>query len=270
MKSQPSNISDMTAVILAGGQGTRMQELTENIPKPLVTIGPHPIIWHIMKIYTAFGVRKFVIAAGYKNQLIKQFFLNFPAYANSIKIDLPTGKFSCLTDISEDWEVSIIDTGEKTETGGRLKALEPFIEKQRFFFTYGDGVADVNLDALLAYHMSHNALSTVTAVRPKSKFGALTLSDDGALVRDFSEKPEEGNSIISGGFFVFEPEIFNYISDDLSENFELNSLVKVTKDHQLAAYRHHGFWQCMDTTKDVRELNALWHDGQAMWTKYWR
>ncbi len=270
MKSTHLEIPDMTAVILAGGLGTRMQELTEKIPKPLITVGPNPILWHIMKVYAAFGVRKFVIAVGYKNHLIKQFFLNFPAYSNSIKIDLNSGAFSHLTNISEDWEVSVIDTGEKTETGGRLKALEPFLGKQRFFFTYGDGLADIDLKALTAFHMSHDALGTVTAVRPTSKFGALTLAEDSDLVDDFSEKPKESNTNISGGFFVFEPEIFKYISDDPSENFELNSLVKLTREHQLAAYKHNGFWQCMDTAKDVQALNALWHEGQAHWTKHWR
>ena len=223
-----------------------------------------------MRVYAAFGVRKFAIAVGYKNHLIKHFFLNFPANANSIRVDLATGTFTNLSNVGEDWEVSIIDTGEKSETGGRLKAMEPFLEKQRFFFTYGDGVADIDVSALLSFHMSHDSLGTVTAVRPTSKFGALNLAEDGVRVNEFSEKPKESNTIISGGFFVFEPEIFDYITDDASENFELTSLVKVTRDRQLAAYRHEGFWQCMDTAKDVQLLNGLWHNGEAHWTKYWK
>jgi glucose-1-phosphate cytidylyltransferase len=257
----------MKAVILAGGLGTRMQELTNVVPKPMVSIGGFPILWHIMKIYEHYGVNDFAVALGYKSEVVKEYFSNYRLRANSIRINLGTGEITEEATHRERWCVDLVETGLNTQTGGRIARMRRYLEGGTFFVTYGDGVADVNIDALLAFHRAHGKIGTVTAVRPPSKFGALAL-DHGDVVDSFTEKPISGESWINGGFFVFEPEIFDYLSTDESCILERAPLEKLANDGQLAAFRHPGYWQCLDTAKDVDNVNRIWQSGQAPW-KLW-
>lgn len=262
-----SEIGKMKAVILAGGLGTRMQEVTRLIPKPMVEIGPQPILWHIMKIYAHFGVKDFCVALGYRSEIIKEYFANYRLRTNSARVHLGTGQIDIEAAEPLDWTVRLIETGAHTQTGGRVARLEKYLGNETFFLTYGDGVANVDIEALLAFHRSHGKIGTVCAVRPPSRFGALEM-DHGGKVLEFSEKPHTGEAWINGGFFVFEPALFRYLSTDETCILERAPLEKLAADGELMAYRHPDFWQCIDTVRDVEQVNALWDSGAAPW-KLW-
>jgi len=255
----------MKVVILAGGVGTRLSEETQFKPKPMVEIGSYPILWHIMKIYATQGFKEFVIALGYRGEVIKDYFWNYRHRSRSMTICLGSGEVRLHNGASEDWIVHLLDTGLTTETGGRIRRAAQFIGREPFMLTYGDGVADVNLADLLAFHRQHDRLATVTAVRPPARFGSLEF--DGDRVIRFAEKPQVGEGWINGGFFVLEPGIIDYIIDD-STLWEREPLERLSADCQLAAFRHKGFWHCMDTLRDVRLLESLWSNGSAPW-KVW-
>ena len=255
----------MKVVILAGGLGTRLAEETEVKPKPMVEIGGRPILWHIMKHYAHHGFKEFFIALGYKGEIIKRYFLEYYSLNGNITIDFKNGEILTRDKECEDWIVRIVDTGLETNTGGRLKRLKDFLSDGPFMLTYGDGVCDVNLEDLFRFHRSHNRIATVTAVRPPARFGGLVF--DGDLVAEFVEKPQIGEGWINGGFFVFEPVIFDYLEGDQS-SLEADALERLASIGQLAAYRHDLFWQCMDTLRDKRLLERLWDCGEAPW-KVW-
>jgi len=254
----------MKIVILAGGLGTRLSEETEIRPKPMVEIGGRPILWHIMKHYAHHGLKEFFIALGYRGEVIKRFFMDFPLLDGSMSIDFASGHID-RQDESEDWVVHLKDTGQETNTGGRLKRLEPFLREGTFMLTYGDGVCDIDFDELLKFHRSHGHIATVSAVRPPARFGGLIF--DGDMVSDFTEKAQIGEGWINGGFLVCEPEIFRYLDGDDS-SLEVDALERLAADRHLAAFRHEGFWQCMDTLRDKRLLESLWSGNRAPW-KVW-
>jgi glucose-1-phosphate cytidylyltransferase len=254
----------MKVVILCGGQGTRLSEETQVRPKPMVEIGGRPMLWHIMKIYERHGFTDFMLALGYKGDLIKEHFLNYRAHQSDLTVDLGTGAIEYSNPQAENWRVSLIDTGSQTMTGGRLKRLERLLSGSgTFMLTYGDGVADVDISALLAFHRSHGRLATVTAVRPSARFGGLQVT--GHRFMDFKEKPQTGEGWINGGFFVFEPGVFKYITNDETV-LERAPLEMLASDGQLMAYEHGGYWQCMDTIRDRDALQGLWSSGAAPWT----
>lgn len=256
----------MKVVILAGGMGTRLQEETVLRPKPMVEIGGYPMLWHIMKIYASQGYNEFIIALGYKGDVIKDYFLHYQAHHHSLTIKLKSGEMTVHDGDCEDWTVHLVDTGLTSQTGERIKRLKPWIEKdENFMLTYGDGVGDINLSNLMAFHHEQNRLATITAVRPPARFGGLGLQ--GNLVNQFIEKPQSGERWISGGFFVLRSEVIDYIGDDNSI-WEREPIERLTQENQLAAYRHEGFWQCMDTVRDVQMLEKLWQTGEAPW-KVW-
>jgi glucose-1-phosphate cytidylyltransferase len=257
----------MKTAILAGGLGTRMQELTRLIPKPMVEIGSYPILWHIMKIYSHYGVNQFTVGLGYRGEVIKDFFTNYRQRIHSLRVDLGKGSVDVVTEGDESWVIDLVETGMNTQTGGRIARMREELGDAPFFLTYGDGVSDVDIPALLDFHRSHGKIGTVTAVRPPSKFGALDIGENGTVAR-FSEKPVSGDTWINGGFFVFEPEIFDYVSPDADCVFERGPLEALAADGQLAAFKHPGYWQCMDTARDVENVNEIWSRGQAPW-KVW-
>jgi glucose-1-phosphate cytidylyltransferase len=256
----------MKAVILAGGLGTRLSEETSIRPKPMVEIGGKPILWHIMNIYAAHGVQEFFIAAGYKAEVIKEYFLNFYAINNDVTIDLINGKTIIHDGNQPKWKIHIIDTGLHTQTGGRLKKLKRFLAAgEDFMFTYGDGVADIDVTALLDFHKSHGKLATVTTVRSPSRFGRIGFEGD--LITDFYEKPENAEGWINGGYFVLSPKVIEYIEGD-DTIWERNPVERLAKDGQLVGYRHYGFWSCMDTLKEKNTLEEAWSSEKAPW-KIW-
>ena len=255
----------MKAVILAGGLGTRLAEETEVRPKPMVEIGGMPILWHILKHYSHFGVNEFVIALGYKGEVVKRFFHDYHTYAGDFTLRLADGTAQRHGAESEDWTLHLVDTGLDTQTGGRLRRVQRLLGDEPFMLTYGDGVADVDLRGLLACHRRCGRIATVTAVRPPSRFGGLVF--DGDLVREFTEKPQIGEGWINGGFMVFEPQIFDYLDGDQT-NLEAHALERLAREGQLAAFRHDRFWQCMDTLRDKRQLQALWEQPLPPW-KVW-
>lgn len=256
----------MKVVILAGGFGTRLSEETDLRPKPMVEIGRQPILWHIMKRYAQYGFREFVLPVGYKGDVIKRFFLDYSQLSGSLTVDLAAGKVSVHESAPEDWTVHVIDTGLDTNTGGRVKRLQPWLEGDTFMLTYGDGLCDVDFQDLLDFHRSHKVVATVTAVRPPARFGGLIF--DGDIVAEFTEKPQIGEGWINGGFMVFEPAIFDYLDgDDCS--LERDALERLAPERKLAAFRHDHFWQSMDTLRDVRVLEALWSKGSPPW-KNWK
>lgn len=255
----------MKVVILAGGIGSRLAEETELKPKPMVEIGSHPILWHIMKHYAHYGLKEFYLALGYKGEIIKRYFLDYYSLNGSMTVDFSSGRVDTYNKESDDWLVHLIDTGQDTLTGGRVKRLEPWLHNETFMVTYGDGVSNIDLQGLLAFHRSHGRIATVTAVRPPARFGGLIF--DGDLVTEFTEKPQIGEGWINGGFMVFEPEVFNYLSDDKT-SLEAEALERLAADRQLAAYQHPNFWQCMDTMRDKRLLESLWQEARAPW-KMW-
>ena len=253
----------MKTVILCGGLGTRLSEETQAKPKPMVEIGGRPILWHIMKIYERHGLKDFVLALGYKGDTIKDYFLNYHARQSDLTVHLKNGQIDYSNPTAEDWRVSLIDTGANSMTGGRLLRLKPYLQSGgTFMLTYGDGVSDVDLSALLSFHRAHGRLATVTAVRPSARFGGMHIG--AGQVRDFKEKPQSGEGWINGGFFVFELAVFDYLKDD-STILEQSPLENLSKDGQLMAYEHSGYWQCMDTIRDRDALQASWDSGPAPW-----
>ena len=252
----------MKAVILAGGMGTRLAEETDLRPKPMVEIGGHPILWHIMKHYSHYGHEEFFVALGYKGEIIKRYFLDYHAFNSSMTISLKTGNVEIMDGEREDWVVHLFDTGLATNTGGRIKRLEPFLRDGTFLITYGDGVCNVNLDDLVRFHHTQGRIATITAVRPAARFGGLIF--DGNLIANFTEKPQIGEGWINGGFIVAEPAIFDYLHGD-ADSLESNAFEQLAAEGQLTAYRHEGFWQCMDTLREKRLLEAYWQSGEAPW-----
>jgi glucose-1-phosphate cytidylyltransferase len=253
----------MKAVILCGGLGTRLSEETQVRPKPMVEVGGRPILWHIMSLYARANVRDFELALGYKGEVIKDYFLNYHPRQSDITVSLKTGSVEYSNPTVEDWTVSLVDTGATTQTGGRLLRLKDRLKSGgSFMLTYGDGVSDVDLGALLKFHRSHGKHATVTAVRPPARFGDLQIGD--GRVTSFAEKPQTGEGWINGGFFVFEPAIFDYIAND-ETILERTPLEKLAQDGQLMAYQHAGYWQSMDTLRDKNALEAVWSSGKAPW-----
>lgn len=255
----------MQVVILAGGRGTRLAEETCNRPKPMVEIGGKPILWHIMNIYVHYGCRDFLIACGYKGELIKEYFHNYFIHNSDFVIDLRDSSLKIINPSRIDWRIGVIDTGLETMTGGRILSLKRMIGGETFMVSYGDSLGDVNVKALLAFHRSHRKLATVTAVRPPARFGELVL--DGDKVGQFREKPQTEDGWINGGFFVFEPGIFKYLTDDHTI-LERGPLENLAADGELMVFRHSGFWQPMDTLREKLYLESLWTNGRAPW-KVW-
>jgi len=254
----------MKAVILAGGLGTRISEESHLKPKPMIEIGGMPILWHIMKNYSTFGINEFVICLGYKGYLIKEFFANYYLHKSDVTIDLQKNKTSITKPDSEPWKVTLVETGENTMTGGRLKKVQKYID-DTFCLTYGDGVSNVDITSLIEFHKNKKELATLTAVQPPGKFGALSLNGDN--VSEFIEKPKGDNSWINGGFFVFETDVFDYLKND-STILEKHTLSHLAKQNQINAFRHDGFWQSMDTLRDKKYLEDLWIKGNPAW-KLW-
>jgi len=256
----------MKVVILAGGLGTRISEETEIKPKPMVEIGGKPILWHIMKHYSHFGMNEFIICLGYKGYKVKEYFNNYFLHQSDITFDLANNQQYIHSSTAEPWKVTLVDTGENTMTGGRLKRVSSFVGLETFMMTYGDGLSDINLNNLLTFHKSHGKLATLTAIRPANRFGVLDL-DEINSVKSFREKPIGEQSYINGGFFVLEPRVFNYIDGDTTI-FERYPLEGLAVDHELLAFKHEGFWQPMDTLRDKIALEDLWIKGKAPW-KSW-
>lgn len=257
----------MKAVILAGGLGSRLSEETSVKPKPMVEIGGKPILWHIMKIYSAHGIRDFVICCGYKGYLIKEYFANYSLHNSDVTFDLQQNLMNVHHRYAEPWRVTLVDTGESTMTGGRLKRIASYVEgDEAFCFTYGDGLSDVDITALLKFHKSQGRLATLTAVTPPGRFGALEL--EGPVVTNFHEKPKGDGAMINGGYFVLSPKCINLIASD-ETSWEQEPLEQLASEGQLSAYRHAGFWQSMDTLRDKNFLEGLWQSQEAPW-KIWK
>jgi glucose-1-phosphate cytidylyltransferase len=254
-------------VLLAGGYGTRLSEETDLRPKPMVEIGGKPILWHIMKIYSHYGFNEFVICCGYKSYYIKDYFYHYYMHATDMTVDLLTNKVTYHNSASEPWKITLVDTELETMTGGRIKRIQKYIGDEPFMLTYGDGVADININRLVAYHQKSGRLATVTAVLPSGKFGALEIGKDDRIV-SFFEKPQGDGSWVNGGFFVLQPEVFDYITEGDSTIFERKPLENLAKDGQLQSFRHTGFWKPMDTLREKLELQRLWESGKAPW-KVW-
>lgn len=252
----------MKTVILAGGYGTRLSEETEARPKPMVDIGGMPVLWHIMKIYSHYGFNEFIVCLGYKGYVIKEFFANYFLHRSDVTIDLKDNSFQFHQSTAEPWKITLVETGLNTMTGGRIKRIAPYLDKEPFMLTYGDGVADVKIPELLKFHREGKRLATVTAVEPPGRFGALDIQ--GERVLSFKEKPAGDNARINGGFFVLEPQVLDYIEGD-GTFFEREPLVNLAKAGQLGAWRHEGFWQPMDTLRDKLYLNSLMAEGKAPW-----
>jgi glucose-1-phosphate cytidylyltransferase len=252
----------MKAVILAGGLGSRLSEETAVRPKPMVEIGGKPMLWHVMKMYATHGIEDFVICLGYKGYMIKEYFANYYLHTCDVSFDLAEGAMEVHRSETEPWRVTLVDTGEQTMTGGRLKRVLPYVGEEEFCFTYGDGLADVDLTALIEFHHAQGAQATVTAVQPPGRFGALEL--EGERVREFEEKPRGDGGWTNGGFFVVSPGIDGYLAGD-STIWEQEPMRTLAAQGQLASYRHHGFWQAMDTLRDRNQLEQLWSSGTAPW-----
>lgn len=256
----------MKVVILAGGKGTRLSEETIIKPKPMVEVGNRPIIWHIMKHYTHYGYKEFVVALGYKGEYIKKYFIDYSVMNSNLTVDVKNGELAVSNSNNHpEWKIQLIDTGFETLTGGRIKQLMPYLGNQTFMLTWGDGVANVNLDELLRFHRSHGKLATLTAVRPAARFGHLELNGDNVI--EFSEKLQTSEGWINGAFFILEPGIFDYIQGDETW-WEKEPMERLANDGQLMAYKHYDFWQCMDTIRDKILLNELWNSDNAPW-KTW-
>lgn len=254
----------MKVVILAGGLGTRLSEETKLIPKPMVEIGGKPILWHIMKIYSHYGFNDFIILSGYKSHIIKDYFVHYYQQYSDITVDMQNNSVEIHRIKTEPWKVTILYTGQDTMTGGRIKKAQEYINNEPFLLTYGDGVADVNINELIKYHKKSGKIATMTAVQPSGRFGALVIKDDN-MITSFMEKPKGDESWINGGFFVCEPEIFDYIPEGDDVTFERAPLENLAKDKKLNAYKHNGFWRPMDTLKDKNELTELWMKDMAPW-----
>lgn len=253
----------MKVVILAGGMGTRLREETEYRPKPMVQIGGRPMLWHIMKTYAHYGHNDFVICLGYKGEMIRDYFLNYETQNRDFAITLGSGKVEILGNHTEDgWRVTLADTGDKTMTGGRIKRIQKYITGETFFATYGDGVADIDIESLAAFHRRQGRLATVTAVRPSSRYGELAI--EAGRVTLFREKPQVAEGWINGGFLVLEPQVFDLIEGD-GDSLETGLLARLVEREQLAVYQHEGFWQCMDTYREMQQLDDLWARNAAPW-----
>jgi len=257
----------MKAVILAGGYGTRISEETTVKPKPMVEIGDKPILWHIMKIYAAHGINDFIICLGYKGYIIKEYFANYLLYRSDVTFDLRKNKMEVHQNSTEPWKVTLIDTGENSMTGGRIKRVKDFIGNETFGLTYGDGVSDVNIKNLVEFHKDQKTLATLTAVQSPGRFGAFRLDHNQQKISAFKEKPKGDGAWINGGFFVLEPDVMDYIEGDATI-WEREPLEKLANDGELAAYRHQGFWHPMDTLRDKNTLEKMWESGKAPW-KVW-
>ncbi|MFW6323697.1 MAG: glucose-1-phosphate cytidylyltransferase [Desulfovibrionales bacterium] len=257
----------MKAVILAGGYGTRISEESVIRPKPLVEIGGKPILWHVMKIYAYHGVEEFIICCGYKGFLIKEYFSNYFLHMSDITFDMQQNKMLVHKNGVEPWMVTLVDTGEGTLTGGRLKRVKEYVGDETFCFTYGDGVADVDIRALIDFHKENHVIATLTAVKPPGRFGAFSLTHESPLIESFMEKPQGDGAWVNGGFFVLEPEVFDYIDGD-GVSWEKEPVEKLAREGKLAAYKHYGFWQPMDTLRDKHLLEDLWNSGEPAW-KVW-
>jgi glucose-1-phosphate cytidylyltransferase len=255
----------MKVAILAGGLGSRLAEETELKPKPMVEIGGKPILWHIMMHYAHYGFDEFAIALGYKGEVIKKYMLDYCSLNRDLSVSLKTGKVTMTGGAVPDWTVDLVDTGMKTQTGGRIKRLAPYMNNETFMLTWGDGVSDVNLNDLIAFHRAHGKLATLTAVRPSARFGHLEMEGD--QITEFSEKPQTKEGWINGAFFVLEPEIFDFIDGD-DTHFEMEPLGRLAAEGQLMAYRHTGFWQCMDTIREKKILETYWDNGNAPWATW--
>lgn len=257
----------MKVVILAGGLGTRISEESHLKPKPMIEVGDAPILWHIMKYYSSYGFNEFIICCGYKGYVIKEYFADYYLHRSDITFDFSdNNKMIVHNNVAEPWKVTVIDTGVNTMTGGRLKRIQKYVGNETCMMTYGDGVSDVDLDALLKFHREHGKAATLTAIQPGGRFGVLDI-DDSQTVRQFSEKAKEDGGWINAGFMVLEPEAFSYIEGDQTY-FEKEPLENMAKDGNLAAYRHEGFWKCMDTMRDKGMLDELWNKGNAPWKRW--
>jgi glucose-1-phosphate cytidylyltransferase len=255
----------MKVAILAGGFGSRLSEETEIKPKPMVEIGGKPILWHIMMHYSCYGFNDFVIALGYKGEVIKKYMVDYCSFQSNLTVKIKNGEVIVHDGPKQDWTVELVDTGPRTQTGGRIKRLAPYLKNETFMLTWGDGVSNVPLDKLLEYHRSHGKLATVTAVRPPARYGLMTFNGD--QVSEFTEKPQIGEGWINGAFFVLEPGIFEYIAGD-GTVWEKEPLEGLARDGQLMAYKHDSFWQCMDTLREKHILETMWESGKAPW-KIW-
>ena len=257
----------MKAVILAGGLGTRLSEETTLKPKPMVEVGGRPILWHIMKIFSAHGVNDFIICCGYKGYIIKEYFANYLLHNSNVTIDLASDKMDLHCNHAEQWRVSLVDTGDESGTGGRLLHIRDYLDDDTFFMTYGDGVSNVDLKALAAFHKEKGKLATLTAVQPPGRFGAFKLSDDDTTIEHFREKPKGDGAWVNGGFFVLEPKVLDYVEHERIF-WEAEPLGRLAEDKELSAYRHHDFWYAMDTLHNRNVLNDMWESGDAPW-KIW-
>ena len=255
----------MKAVILAGGLGTRISEETQTRPKPLIEIGGMPILWHIMKTYSSHGISDFVICCGYKGYMIKEYFANYFLHMSDVTFDLKNNEMNVHRKSAESWNITLVDTGINTMTGGRLKKIQKYVDNETFCFTYGDGLANISITELIEFHKNNNTLATVTAVQPPARFGALEL--DGNKVVSFKEKPPGDGNWINGGYFILEPAVFDYVEGD-STVWEKEPVENLSKNNQLSAYRHSGFWQPLDTLRDKNKLEDLWSSGSPPW-KVW-
>lgn len=257
----------MKVVILAGGLGSRLSEETELRPKPMIEIGNKPILWHIMKIYSFYGFNEFIVLLGYKGYMIKEYFVNYYLYQSDLTVNLSSNKINIHKNSSEPWEITLVDTGIDTMTGGRIKRIRNLLGKNSFMLTYGDGLADINIKDLLDFHNRNKKIATMTSIQPEGRFGSLSIKNN-IEVKSFVEKPPGDKLWINGGFLVCEPEVFDYINDD-STIFEEDSLKLLAKEGQLYAFKHRGFWKCMDTQRDKIQLNKMWENGEAKW-KIWK
>lgn len=259
----------MKVVILAGGLGTRISEESHLRPKPMIEIGGNPILWHIMKLYSHYGFNEFIICLGYKGYMIKEYFADYYLHTSDITFDFTAeNKMIIHNNIAEPWKVTLVDTGYHTQTGGRIKKVQKYIGNEPFLLTYGDGVSDVDMTALLAHHQQHRPIVTMTAIQPGGRFGVLDINNETTTIKKFVEKAKEDGGWINGGFMVVEPKIFNYLSEDESLIFERQPLETIAKEGKLQAFKHHGFWQCMDTQRDKAILENLWDLNKAPW-KIW-
>lgn len=262
---QRPNLENTPVVILCGGFGTRLREVTERIPKPLVDIGGKPILWHIMKIYSHYGVRRFILCLGYKSSLIKEYFLRYREYLCDFTMTLDGERgLQYHNDVAaENWEVTFAETGLTTATGARLRRVQDYVDTDTFFFTYGDGVGEIDIASLAAFHHAHDRVATITGVHPASRYGEMRV--DGDQVVEFNEKPTLASGRVSGGYFVFDRAVFDYLNDDPHLFLEYEPLRKLARDGQLRVYRHDGFWMGMDTYRDYQQLNRMWNEGRATW-----
>jgi glucose-1-phosphate cytidylyltransferase len=266
-ETQQGQSKPIKVVILAGGFGSRLSEETESRPKPMVEIGGKPMLWHIMKIYSHYGFNDFIICCGYKAYYIKDYFYHYYMHAADMTVDLASNDVVYHKSNSEPWKITLVDTGFETMTGGRLKRIQKYVGNNPFMMTYGDGVADINIPQLVTYHKANGKLATISAVLPSGKFGALQIAENDSIM-SFFEKPQGDGSWVNGGFFVLQPEVFDYITDGDTTIFERTPLENLARDGQLQAFRHRGFWKPMDTLREKLELQSLWESGSAPW-KLW-